>query len=105
MVAEGVGPGAGGDEQVSQQHKRGLKTTLIATAGAMSAVALVKFLEPAFGYNTAASIGNAPSIVSGVNTMINDATSWLLAIVPTGGGLIAGYHWFMSGPGSSGDGK
>lgn len=89
--------GAAGDEQVSRQHKQSLKTTLISTAGAMGAVGLVHFLAPIFGGG--GSTASAPQVISGVTTVLNDATGWLIGIVPIGGGLVAAYHWFMAGPG------
>jgi hypothetical protein len=89
---------AAGDEQVAMQHKRALKTTLIATAGAMGTVGLVHFLTPLFG--SGGTTAGAPQVVTGVQTLIGDMTGWLLGIVPTGGALVSGYHWFMSGPGS-----
>lgn len=89
---------AAGDEQVAMTHKRALKQTLIATAGAMGAVGVVQFLAPVFGGSGSAA--NAPQAVAGVFTVLHDATGWLLALVPVGGALVSGYHWFMSGPGS-----
>lgn len=89
---------AAGDEQVAMQHKRGLKQTLIAVAGSMGAVGAVNFLAPVFG--SGGAVGNAPQAVTGVFTVLHDATGWLLALVPVGGALVAGYHWFMTGPGS-----
>lgn len=44
-----------------------------------------------------------PTLITGLQSLIGAATGWLLALVPTGGGLMAGYHWFMSGPGAGGD--
>ena len=44
-----------------------------------------------------------PTLVTGLQSLISAASGWLLALVPIGGGLLSGYHWFMSGPGSGGD--
>ena len=90
---------AAGDEQVAAQHRRGLRTTLFGTAGALGAVGLVHFLGPLFG--TGGSTASAPRLISGFQAVLNDMTAWLLGLVPVGGGLIAAYHWFMSGPGAA----
>lgn len=44
-----------------------------------------------------------PTLITGLQSLIGAATGWLLALVPAGGGLMSGYHWFMSGPGAGGD--
>ena len=44
-----------------------------------------------------------PTVVTGTLALLSAATGWLLGIVPVGGGLMASYHWFMSGPGAGGD--
>ena len=44
-----------------------------------------------------------PTVVTGTQALISAATGWLMGIIPAGGGLMAGYHWFMSGPGAGGD--
>ncbi len=91
-------PCAGGDDQVAMQHKRALKNTLIATAGTMGAAGIVTFLAPLFGGG--GSLSGAPQAITAVQTVLNDASGWLLGLAPVGGALVAGYHWFMSGPGS-----
>jgi hypothetical protein len=89
---------AAGDERVAAQHKQSLRGTLVGTAAAMGAMGLVHFVAPLFGGG--GSLAGAPQMITGVQTLISDMTDWLLALVPVGGGLVAGYHWFMSGPGS-----
>ena len=37
-----------------------------------------------------------PTVVTGTQALIAAATGWLMGIIPAGGGLMAGYHWFMS---------
>ncbi len=96
-----AGHGSGGDEQVSMQHKRALKTTIIATAGAMGMDAIIRFIAPIFGRG--GSLAGAPTPVAGISTVLQDMTTWLLAIVPLGGGMVGAYHWFMSGPGDGGE--
>ena len=44
-----------------------------------------------------------PTVVTGTQALIAAATGWLMGIIPAGGGLMAGYHWFMSSVGSGGD--
>ena len=88
---------SGGDYQVAVRHKRALKNTLIATAGTMGAAGIVTFLAPLFGGG--GSVSGAPQAITAVQTVITDASGWMLALAPVGGGLVAAYHWFMSGPG------
>jgi hypothetical protein len=44
-----------------------------------------------------------PTLISGLQNLLSTASGWLLGIIPVGGGLMAGYHWFMSGAGAGGD--
>jgi len=44
-----------------------------------------------------------PTLVTGLQSLLSAASGWLLGLIPAGGGLMAGYHWFMSGPGAGGD--
>ncbi|WP_227766352.1 hypothetical protein [Zhaonella formicivorans] len=36
-----------------------------------------------------------PQIVSGAKNLLNDATTWLLGLIPTAAGLMIGYHALM----------
>lgn len=91
--------GSGGDEQVAASHRRGLRATLFGTAGAFGAMGIINLISSAVGGGGAAA-ASTPGLITGIQTILQDATGWLLALVPIGGGLIAGYHWFMTGPGS-----
>ena len=44
-----------------------------------------------------------PTVVTGTLALIFAATGWLMGIIPAGGGLMAGYHWFVSSVGAGGD--
>ena len=44
-----------------------------------------------------------PAVVTGTQALISAATGWLVGIIPAGGGLMAGHHWFMSSVGAGGD--
>ena len=48
-------------------------------------------------------MSNAPNLVIGLQSLLSAVSGWLLGLIPVGGGLMAGYHWFMSGVGSGGD--
>lgn len=48
-------------------------------------------------------MSNAPNLITGLQALLNAASGWLLGLIPVGGGLMAGYHWFMSAVGSGGD--
>ena len=86
---------SGGDDQVAMQHKRALRSTIFVTAETMGAAGIVTFLAPLL------PIGHgAPLTGLVVHTVLKDASGWLLGLAPVGGALVAGYHWFMSGPGS-----
>lgn len=36
-----------------------------------------------------------PELVSGASNLLNDATTWLLGLIPTAAGLMIGYHALM----------
>lgn len=48
-------------------------------------------------------MSSTPDLITGLQTLITTVSGWLLALIPTGGGLAAAYHWFMAGIGSGGD--
>ena len=109
---------SGGDEQVAAQHRRSLRSTLFGIAGAEGAMGIVNLVVNSVGScgtavssasTTAAAAAaaaatacgaSAPPLISGIHALLGTASSWLLWLVPVGGGLLAGYHWFMTGPGA-----
>ncbi len=75
---------SGGDDQLMIQRKRVFVLSIIVTAGTMGAADIVAFIARLIG-------GLA------VQTVLNDASGWLLALAPVGGTLVFAYHWFTSG--------
>ena len=86
-----------GDYQVAMRHKRAMWSTIIDTAGTMAIAGAVRFLGPLY---VGSRLSGAPRAITAVQTVITDASGWMLALAPVGGGLVAAYHWFMLGRGN-----
>ncbi|MDN5347395.1 MAG: hypothetical protein PWP65_959 [Clostridia bacterium] len=54
----------------------------------VAGVVLLAFARTAFAAPT-------PGFVTGATNLLNDATSWLLGIIPAGAGAAIGYHALM----------
>lgn len=68
-------------------------------AGPYVPIILLTFARVAF----AAASGGQPQIVTGAVNLLNDATSWLLGIIPAGSGAAIGYHALMKQMSLDGD--